>query len=337
MSIATDGRQGIFGAVLVGAFALSSAAEAFSADSETKPEIPQPIKNYYVGDFAATACAFIDGKGTKSQDLKVRMQGLRGFMAQYSLGRMILKDLKKERIPLCFEDKISTAEGVGEQEAVYQPKENFIRFLKAKNATDESLAMNLAHEWDHKNDRIEFEKFTYHPRDAGILYRFSECGAFAFQVMAMYEAKEVGIAKNDFFQAGSLVDKVYRAYENGMKTAGHGQEKAWRGALDTCFEASFKYDNTDMMTSAYRLAMDYPISRKADFATQRITSNMLDEVVCPAGWDEGVLRRTGNGSVLSSPLYVDVRPDQAESLNKLEQDIGLHKGRLAEVSVPQPD
>lgn len=332
-------KQGLREAVLAGVFTLSTGMPAFADDAlKTEPEIPATVRNFYIGDFYATSCTFIDGSGTTSPALKARMQGLRGFMEQYPIGRMIVNDLKKERILLCFEDKILSPDGKSEQGAVYEPKENFIRFSLPHSIPQEKLAANLAHEWDHKNDRIMFADFTYRPWDASTLYRFSECGAFAFQAMAMHEAKKAGVAKNDFFENGSLVWNVYNAYERGLKAnveGNNGQERAWRGALDACFAAPFKFKNTDMMTEVYRLALSYPIARKSDFAMQRVTNSMLDEVVCPAGAEEGILRRTGNGDVVSSAFYAGVRPDQAEKLKKLEQDILSHAARLADSSAPQ--
>lgn len=304
---------------------LSATAFAVSGASAAAPAaLPERLAQVYgePPQVVAQHCTYIDGSGTSSSLIRGRIGEIRSVLERFDLGRHIVADMKNNKVPVCFDQSLHDPNGGGQSFAQYHLKGDVIKVSMSAGVSPVQNAVNISHEWDHRNDGIDFDRFQMNPRSAVQLYRFSECGAFAFQNMVMHEAQQAGFSLNGLFTPNSLVGMMYSSYAQTLERSGN-REQAWRAGFDTCFKAdNFQSGLTDSMINAFQSAVRYaPIAKQPSFATQGINNNVVEGVVRPFGMAAGILGRTGSENILSEAYYTGITAMQNARLNGLEQQI----------------
>ncbi len=289
------------------------------SDTSHNVELPAGVVHFYRPNNAYQYCTFIDGSTESSGDVLAKADSLRTTLERFPIGQTIVRDLDGSETVLCFEDGPIPGNNGFSRDAEYRYDQDMMRFgiLDAGDAV---------HEWKHKHDSINFNTFHYTPEAASLLLRFTECGAFAYEVMADNEAAAYGVqlSPEDESDIKTRMDNEFkRALANG-----EGIEQAWRNAFDSCFEHGLMSVFSGSVISAYEQAIEIDrFRRDPEFGSQGVSEEFLIQVALPPGWDASVFDQTGTTNIYGNIDYT------GHSRNQFDRLEDLHE-RLSQLPAP---
>ncbi|MCB1839623.1 MAG: hypothetical protein KDI61_05105 [Alphaproteobacteria bacterium] len=277
--------------------------------------LPAAVQNFYLDGSAAQHCATVDGRGTTSTDVQRDARILRTTLNLFPMGHAAVIDLEQSGTVLCFENQtFSDASGTVVRNAEFRREMNMFRLTRPDVG-------QIMHEWKHKHDDIDFNSFEYTPRSAIMLLRVAEGGAYAYEVMARYEARRQGIFVPNYPEH-SFLAKIENAFHDTLRNGGTIEE-AWRSAFDASFNSSVADSYTDNVLAAYEQASNLPGYRLRDgFASVNVTDDVLMRVALPPGWGTETFTRTGSSTLLTNAFYNGTQLRQQVRLERLETELG---------------
>lgn len=285
---------------------------SFRENASIKADLPASVHRFYSDGQASLRCGLISGEGTQSPNVQEQVNVIRTTLTRFPAGARIVSDLKTSGTALCFEGShIGDANVTETREAEYRRDQNLMRFSQVD-------LPKIIHEWKHKNDNLDFNGFTLKPRDAAILYRVSECGAYAFEAMTVFDAAQAGVILSSGVDPTHIENNSQKLYAQSI-LSGQGQEKAWRNTFDECFNYSLKHVYSAAIINAYSKAVDYPpLRNNPNFGRATISNEELMRVALPPGWSIEVFDRTGGNKILSNNRYSDFLSFQELQLRDLQ-------------------
>lgn len=314
-------RNGILGMVF--AMTVVSSVPSYAQDGITLQ------RNYYLDDGSTAPCASLDGRLSVPDSIKGKVENLRASLSRFSIGKIVIDDIDRSQTALCFAPGAFRNATSGQMNnAEYKHRDD----LFILSGTDVG---EFAHEWKHKHDGVDYDSFEMDPRSAALSLRFSEAGAYAYEVMARHDAGLNGVSVQALPEGG-MVAKMEEVYQSSL-ARGDNQEQAWRKTFDSYFSFNHKHDVTGIIMGAYRQALDYPeITGKTGFASRSVGSGYLKALAVPPGWDQWVFDRTGGGDVLFNPLYVELDVRGMAQYVTLKSDIEMLRAPAPFYAFPSP-
>ena len=285
-----------------------------------RSDLPSGVVNFYRPNDAYDYCTFIDGSTNSSEDVLDKADSLRTTLERFPIGQSVVRDLDSSKTTLCFEDgPIPGSNGLS-RDAEYRFDQDMMRFgiLDAGDAV---------HEWKHKHDSIDFNTFHYTPETASLLLRFTECGAFAYEVMADNEAAKYGVQLSPVDES-SIKMQMDERFKRALAD-GESEEQAWRDSFEECYDHGLMNVFSGSVISAYEQAINISRYRRdPEFGSKDVSEEFLMQVALPPGWDISVFEETGDANIYGNINYTRYSRDQYERLEDLREELS---------NIPIPD